>query len=105
MGRPEISEDQREIAVVLLANAMRKDAHLRARASRKQDHTGPLHEAMVKRRSEPSQRYVEGMRDLLRVLFANGHAVADECMEEAYARAIGVSAPSMNTSDNGKQYQ
>lgn len=104
MGRPEISEDQREIAVVLLANAMRKDAHLRARASRRRGQASPLHDAMVKRRSEPSQRYVEGMRDLLRVLFTNGHAVADECMEEAYALAIGVSAPAMNTSENGKQY-
>jgi hypothetical protein len=104
MRRPEITEDQREIVVVMLANAMRKDAHLRARASRRRDQASPLHEAMAKRRSEPSQRYVEGMRDLLRVLFTNGHAVAEECLEEATARAIGVSPPARSTSDNGKQY-
>lgn len=92
MGRPEITADQREMAVVLLANAVRKDAHLRTPAHRLGDRSDPLREGLAKRRAEPSQRYVEGMRDLLRVLFPDGHAVAEECLEEAYARAIGVSA-------------
>ena len=92
MGQPRITRDQREMAVVLLANAMRKDAHLRARAHQLQEEGTPLHAGMVKRRAEPSRRYVEGMRDLLRVLFPNGHAVAEECLEEAHARAIGASA-------------
>jgi len=103
MGRPTITGDQREMAVVLLANAMRKDAHLRGRAHQFGELGNPLHHGMTKRRAEPSQRYVEGMRDLLRVLFPNGHAVAEECLEEAYARAIGA-PPNVTTSGNGTQY-
>ena len=91
------------MAVVLLANAMRKDAHLRDRAHRVGEQGSILHAGMMKRRLEPSQRYVEGMRDLLRVLFLDGHAVADECLEEAYALAIGASAYNTNR-DNGTQY-
>lgn len=102
MGRPEITDDQREIAIELLANAIRKDAHPRARVSQMREHEDPMRYAMAKRRSEPSQRYVEGMRDLLRALFANGHAAAEECLEAAYARAVGVSG---NMSSNGKGTQ
>lgn len=91
------------MAIVLLANAMRKDAHLRTRAHQVGEPDNPLHHGMRKRRTEPSQRYVEGMRDLLRVLFPNGHAVAEECLEEAYARAIGASAYVAN-SGNSTQY-
>ena len=103
MGHPEITEDQREMAVVLLANAMRKDAHLRARAHQAGGQGSPLHDSMAKRRAEPSQRYIEGMRDLLRVLFPNGHAVAEECLEEAYARAMGAPAR-VTKGENGTQY-
>ena len=105
MGRPEITDDQREIAIVLLANALRKDAHLRARVSRMREHEDPVRYGMAKRRSEPSLRYVEGMRDLLRSLFVDGHAAADECLEEAYARAIGAPRrPHSNPNGNGPQY-
>ncbi len=103
MEHPKITRDQREMAVVLLANAMRKDAHLRARGHQFREQGNPLHSGMMKRRSEPSKRYVEGMRDLLRVLFPNGHAVAEECLEEAYVRAIGASAHGTN-SGNGTTY-
>ncbi len=103
MGYPDITGDQRAMAVEMLANALRKDAHLRARAHRLRDQDNPLQRGMATRRADPSQRYVEGMRDLLRVLFPNGHALADECLEEAYARAIGVSAPAMN-GGNGTQF-
>lgn len=81
------------MAVALLANAIRKDAHLRTRADRAGNQANPMTTVMARRRSEPSQRYVEGMRDILRVLFADGSAVADQCLEEAYANAIGVSVP------------
>lgn len=91
------------MTVVLLANAMRKDAHLRARAHQSGEREDPLHTAMLKRRSEPSQRYIEGMRDLLRILFANGQAVANECMEEAYARAMGASTR-FQDNGNGTQF-
>lgn len=92
MGRPEITADQREIAIVLLANAIRKDAHLRDRALRAGQENDPVRAGMLRRRSEPSQRYIDGMRDLLRVLFISGDALVDECLEEAYARAMGFSA-------------
>lgn len=100
MDWSEITVDQREMAVMMLANALRKDAHLRNRVHQGADASDALHAGMVKRRLESSQRYVEGMRDLLRVLFPNGHAIAEECMEEAYARAMGVSAPEVNGGDN-----
>lgn len=102
MGQPPISDDQREMAVAMLANAIRKDAHLRDRARHARDVGNPLIAVMASRRSEPSQRYVDGMRDILKVLFANGGLVADECLEEAYARALGVTTPSP---DNGRTYQ
>ena len=103
MGLPEITADQREMAVVMLANAMRKDAHLRDRPHRNGEHDSVLQSGMMNRRLEPSRRYVDGMRDLLRVLFSDGQAVAAECLEEAYARAIGAPAPVVNN-ENGTQY-
>jgi hypothetical protein len=102
MGHPEITADQREMAVVMLANAIRKDAHLRDRAHRAGEH-GLLQASLSQRRVEPSQRYIDGMRDLLRVLFLDGQAVVEECLEEAYARAIGAPAPAANNS-NGTHY-
>lgn len=93
MRQPDITDDQRTMAVALLANALRKDAHLRTRADRVGQQGNPMTTVMARRRSEPSQRYVEGMRDILRVLFADGGALADQCLEEAYAHAIGVSIP------------
>jgi len=39
----------------------------------------------------------------LRVLFLDGQAVTEECLEEAYARAIGAPAPAANNS-NGTHY-
>lgn len=92
MGQPAITELQREMAVTLLANAIRKDAHLRDRATRARERGTPLTSVMAGRRSESSQRYIEGMRDLLRVLFADGSQLMEECLEEAYARAIGAPA-------------
>ena len=103
MERPEITADQREMAVVLLANAMRKDAHLRARAHEVAEQGDPLYVSRTTRRADLAQRYIEGMRDLLRVLFPNGHAVAEECMEEAYALALGAIGPGA-TNGNGTQY-
>lgn len=91
MNRPEITKDQRELVVELLANAVRKDAHLRSRLHERGQPSNPLHFGMTRRQSESSQRYIDGMRDVLRVLFPNGHAVAEECLEEAYALAMGVS--------------
>lgn len=90
MSRPEMTDDQREIAIELLANALRKDAHLRNRAAPAAEGGDPLRLGAARRRAEPSQRYVEGMRDMIRVLFADGHAAADACLEAASARALGI---------------
>lgn len=97
MGRPEITDDQWEVAVTLLANAIRKDAYLRGRAKHAAERGNLLSTSTAGRRAESSQRYVEGMRDILRVLFANGPALADQCMEEAYAMAMGT--PSLQAGD------
>ncbi len=92
MRRTEITSEQRAMAVTLLANALRKDAHVRAR-------TGDgRHNALTavggRGRSEASQQYIRGMCDLLAVLFDDGRAVADACYEEARAKAFDRSAPS-----------
>lgn len=96
MDRPGMTEDQREMVVVLLANAIRKDAHLRDRAHRLGAEADPFRASLAKRRTEPSERYIDGMRDLLRVLFPNGAALAEACLEEAYARAMGISGSGLD---------
>jgi hypothetical protein len=100
MGQPGITEDQREMAIAMLANALRKDAHLRERAHLARRDGDSVSGFMAKRRAEPSQRYVDGMCDLLRVLFANGDVVVAQCLEEAYARALGTMPPSGDVSQN-----
>lgn len=90
MSRPEMTDDQREIAIELLANALRKDAHLRNRAAPRTEGVDPLRLGAARRRAEPSQRYVEGMRDMIRVLFVDGHAAADDCLEAATVKALGI---------------
>lgn len=89
MGRPAITEDQRELAVILLANALRRDAHLQRRSL-----TGDREEAAglggaTRWRAEASRRYAQGMTDLLAVLFENGRIVADECLKAAEVLAFG----------------
>lgn len=93
MGQPNITEDQRLMVVALLANAIRKDAHLRARAEDEQRRDSAIASVMASRRADSSQRYVDGMCAMVRVLFANGGAVVNECLEEAYAQAMGTSTP------------
>jgi hypothetical protein len=90
MDRPPITADQREMAVVMLANALRKDAHLRNRQVRPGDEEDVIRAGLSRRRAEASQRYVDGMRDMLRVLFPNGDQVVRECIEEAYVRTMGL---------------
>ena len=90
MGRPAITEDQWELTVTMLANAIRKDAHLRARAAVHVGQGNPLQDTMAKLRSKPSERYIEGMRDLLKVLFLDGDVLAEAALEEAYRRAVGM---------------
>lgn len=101
MARPGITSDQREIAIELLANALRKDAHLRGRAGEAGSRADMVWAGLARGRAEASQRYIDGMRDMLRVLFPNGSAIADECMNEAYARAMGL-PPGGHTGDGRK---
>ena len=97
MGLPGITEDQRIMVVALLANAIRKDAHLRERAHDVRRTGDPVAGAMAIRRAAPSQRYVDGMCDLIRVLFVNGDLLVAQCLEEAYAQALGIqTAPGAN---------
>ena len=88
MARPRMTEDQRAVAVALLANAIRKEERLVGRArDRAGDDLGLAVGAGA--RAEVSRSYVRGMRDLLAVLFAGGRAVADDCYEAARAQALG----------------
>jgi hypothetical protein len=104
MGRPAITEDQWELAVTMLANAIRKDAHLRARAAAHVGQGDPLQDSMAKLRSKPSERYIAGMRDLLRMLFVDGDVLAEAALEEAYRRAIGM-PPTPPRAIGGTPYQ
>jgi hypothetical protein len=89
MGRPAITDDQRELAVILLANALRKDAHLRPLPGAVvREGTGGVSGAL-RWRVEASRRYAQGMFDLLAVLFDNGRAVAEECLADAETMAFG----------------
>jgi hypothetical protein len=85
MGRTEITNEQRAMAVTLLANALRKEAHVRSRTGNGRPQGLPAGRG----RSEATHQYVRGMRDLLAVLFANGRAVADACLAEARIQAFG----------------
>lgn len=104
MGRPAITEDQWELAVTMLANAIRKDAHLRSRAHAHVEQGDPLRDSMTKLRSKPSERYIEGMRDILRILFVDGDVMADAALEEAYRRAVGM-PPTPPQAMDGTRFQ
>jgi hypothetical protein len=103
MGYPEMTDDQRAMAVEMLANALRKDAHLRERAHRLREDSAPL-AAATRGRADSSQRYIDGMQDLLRVLFADGHAEAEACLEAAYALALGVGSPLPRSGNGSKDH-
>lgn len=89
MGQPAITDDQRELAVILLANALRKDAHLQTGAGGAGNAGTETMSGAARWRLEASRRYVRGMTDLLAVLFEGGRAVADECLAEAELLAFG----------------
>ena len=88
MGRTEITNEQRAMAVTLLANALRKEAHVRARTGDGRPPGLPAGRG----RSDATQQYVRGMRDLLAVLFDDGRAVADACLADARVKAFGPTA-------------
>ena len=83
-----MTDEQRAVAVTLLANAIRKEEHLRARQRGRSGDDLSL-AAGTRVRADASSQYLRGMRDLLAVLFAGGRAAADECFEAAQAQALG----------------
>lgn len=89
MGRPAMTEDQRVMAVALLANAIRKDEQGRARRLARLSNAPLLPTAAGRHQRDAAGQYVRAMRDLLAVLFADGHAGADACYETARAQATG----------------
>ena len=88
MARSTMTEEQRAMAVALLANAIRKEEHLQARV-RAANERGGLVPGVEPRRRDAS--YLQGMRDLLSALF--GKTVADECYRTARAQALGEQTP------------
>lgn len=94
MGRPAMTEDQRVMAVALLANAIRKDEQGRARRNARPPDTPLLPTATGRHQRDGASQYVRAMRDLLAVLFADGYAGADACYETARAQAVGDAAGS-----------
>lgn len=87
MALPPIDDDQRVMAVAMLANALRA-AGSRGRA-RAADAPGPLLGTADRRRTEAAERYVSGMVDLLAVLFAEGRPGAESLLADAAVLARG----------------
>ncbi len=92
MARPAITEEQRAIAVELLANAVRKQRRRQAPGRR-------LPEGLLQTRVDRSDlaaddRYLRGMLDIVAVLFAGGRATADECLRAARVMEAGGAAES-----------
>ena len=88
MPLPPIDDDQRVMAVSMLANALRGSAHPRDEA-RAANGRGLLAGAAGQRRAEAAERYAEGMVDLLAVLFAEGRPGAESLRADAVAIARG----------------
>ena len=89
MARPTMSEDQRVVAVALLANAIRKERGERVQADDARQTSAVRAMFPGLGRGEASTEYLRGMRDLLAVLFEGGRATADECYAAALAAADG----------------
>ena len=96
MGHPTMTEDQRAVAVALLANAIRKDERLWTHG--RDAARGDLVLAVGARgKADASRQYLPGMRDLLAVLFDGGAAVADACYGAARIEALGEAATRSET--------
>lgn len=89
MARPPMTEDQRVVAVALLANAIRRERGERGRAedARRASAVRAVFPGLG--RGEASSAYLRGMRDLLAVLFDGGRTTADECYAAAVTEANG----------------
>ncbi len=89
MTRPAMTEDQRVVAVAMLANAIRRERRRHARADDARQQSSVLSTFGALGRGDGPAEYVRGMRDLLAVLFDGGRQVADACYEAAAIEADG----------------
>jgi hypothetical protein len=83
MSQPPMSEDQRIVAVGLLANALRKEARLRREAEAAEQGGSLLAVSAARARHTAAEQYLRGMVDLLSVLFDGGRRLADHTLEKA----------------------
>jgi hypothetical protein len=95
-----MSNDQRLMAVTLLANAIRKHEGSR----REEPSPGPATPDLARlagsrARDDATHQYVRGMVDLLAVLFEGGRPQAEACYQEALQMARGNQAPGASRPD------
>jgi hypothetical protein len=91
-----MTADQRTVVVGLLANALRKEIQLRAEAETAEGTGSLLATSAARARHAAAARYLQGMVDIIAVLFAGGRRTADACLEQARSLAGG---PSRRTDD------
>lgn len=97
MSQPRMTQDQRLMAVTLLANAIRKQERTRPPAGA--DGSDLTRLAGSRGRATATHQYVRGMVDLLAVLFEGGRPVAESCYDEALRVAAGTQAPGADNAD------
>lgn len=103
MSQPRMSQDQRMMAVTMLANAIRKGERGRrpetAEAGRPEIAPNIARLAGARGRTGAAQQYVRGMVDLLAVMFEGGRPAAEACYEEARRVALGTQVPGVERAD------
>jgi hypothetical protein len=89
-----MTEDQRTVVVGLMANALRTEIRLRAEAETAGGTGSLLATSAARARHAAAARYVQGMVDVVAVLFAGGRPTAEACLEHARSLAGGPSTRS-----------
>ena len=92
MSQPPMTEDQRTVVVGLLANALRKETYLRAQAEAAESTGSLLATSAARARHSAAARYIQGMLDVIAVLFDGGRRTADACLDQARSLAGGPAA-------------
>lgn len=98
MSQPRMTEEQRLMAVTLLANAIRKQERARPAAA-EADASDLARLAGSRGRATATHQYIRGMIDLLAVLFEGGRPVAESCYDEARRVAAGTQVPGADRAD------
>ena len=93
MAKPKMTEDQRVMAIALLANAIRKEMRFSARPENGDGPQSLLAAVGARGKRDATHNYVRGMYDLLAVLFDGGQALADQCLLAARADATSPIPP------------